>query len=257
MKRLLLSMILLFLVGCQQETIIREKGHSGVTGKSNGGDGITIDREMIVEKLNNMKGLLLTLFEGLKDQAKAETLVPGATDLSGHPELVEVLLRMTHFGVGPDRTLVFEDIQTPNNILVQDEPCLDYTGDDHFAATNLEELHGEICFSVDLISAGFPTDSEKSFDIQILALAAHEFLHHFYASGSYEQDEFIANLLQRFVVYQLHKYSEIDEDIITTNSTGYLERFAIESERLLSRSNEAHMLTDEEFEALSRKRGEQ
>lgn len=257
MKKLILILLpmLLGLAACQSEKIIREQ-HTGVTGKSNGGDSINIDREMIIEKIENLKPLLILLFEGMRDQAVAEISVPGSTDLAGHPQLIEVLIRMTHIGVGNPLQFVEDDINTEGNFLIQDSACLDYTGDDHFAATNVGEIGGEICFSVDMISNGFATDSEKSFDIQLLALAAHEFLHHFYDSGSHDQDEAVAEMLQRFVVYQLHKYSEFDEDIIATNSTGYLQRFVVESRRIRNRSKQAEDLSDEAFEQLLREGGE-
>lgn len=245
---LILSILFVLSTSCTNEKVIKQETRGEATGKSNGGDNLPMEPEMIKTKLKEMKPLLHALFEGLRDQAIAEILVPTSTDLDGHAELVEVLIRMTHIGVGGVK--VFEDIDTENNIVIQDGPCEDYEGDDHFAATNLEDIGGDICFSIEKISSGFPADSEKSFDIQILALAAHEFLHHFYASGSTAKDEVIADLLQRFVVYQLHKYSEFDEDIIATNSYGYLARFEEESKRLLRRSRQAHQLTDDELDSL-------
>lgn len=245
MKKILLFIaFIIFFSACTNEKVIREESKSGVTGKSNGGDNIPVEKPLIESKLKKIKPLLITLFRGLKDQAKAETLVPTSTDLDGHSELVEVLLRMTHFGVNGKK--VEDDILTENTFLIQDPPCLDYTGIDHMAATNIEEIGGEICFSLNQISSSLPAESEKAIDIHLLALAAHEYLHHFYSSGSTTQDEHIASLLQRYVVYQLHKYSEIDEDIITINSVGYLERFRDETRGHIKRSRQAHQLIDEE-----------
>lgn len=255
MKTLMnLIMIILFVVtsACTNEKVIRQEGRGEATGKSNGGDNIQIEPELIREKLNQIKPLLLLVFEGLKFQAKAETWVPTSTDLDNHVELVEVLLRMTHFGVAGKS--VFDDIETEANIVIQDEPCTDYEGDGHIAATNLEEIGGEICFSVSEIQTGLPVDSEVSFDIQILALAAHEFLHHFYSSGSKEKDEVVANLMQRFVIYQLHKFSEIDDDIIATNIIGYVTRFQEGSKKLMNRSNQAQNLSDEELDEMLERR---
>lgn len=197
--------------------------HDDATGKGNGGNGLSLTQKDVLVIFETLKPRLKVIFEGLVYMVKAEELSPGSTELSENPEMLLHLKKM--FG-GKDPAAL-KDLATVENLVLQDEACIDLRGVQNAAAAISGDVGGPICFSKRIIRK---SAAMKNFDhaaeIFVLALATHEFVHHFVSLGSHEADEKAAQEVQNFVEQRLVREVEIQtKDIISADETKYLEQF--------------------------------
>ncbi|MGZ3699052.1 MAG: hypothetical protein ACXWP5_13065 [Bdellovibrionota bacterium] len=110
-------------------------------------------------------------------------------DTGSLPETIDPLLAIL-VSPPPKKDKVFGDITASNYSLKPDGPCQDLGGSSSAAAAVVGQLGGDICFSLPELMKIPP----ESLRVQLVALAAHEHLHHF--GGTEEQ----AVLLQDFLL---------------------------------------------------------
>jgi hypothetical protein len=191
------------------------------TGKGNGGNNIKLSDADIKSIFASLKPRLHIVFESLSYITEAESISPGNTGLEISNEMLAHLKTM----FGGD-TPALEDLATSNNLQLQEAPCKDFRGVDNFAAAVIKDVGGPICFSTRQIKRASIKNFDKSAEIFILALATHEFVHHFVSTGTSEKDEQAAQEIQSFVEEQLVRQVEVGNDsIISTEESAYLERF--------------------------------
>lgn len=208
-----------------------------VTGKGNGGNPLKMSQEDIKAKIMTMKPALLNVFTGLKSLADSETLVPGMTDLNGKKDLIDLINLMTEKAANK----VFEDIQTAANFNIQEGACVDSASQSNAATAIPGEIGGKICFSLDSLQEVSPKDADDAVNILLLAIAAHEFGHH-YLTGDKMADEALVQKLQDFVSKQLHKYEAAGTNTISIGALSFADKFRAEAETLFEQAQIAQTL---------------
>lgn len=192
------------------------------TGKGNGGNNLHISEKSVHELFGTLKPKLQIVMEGLEMLTRAETISPGSSDLSKNPNLIVTLKTM--FSDAKRSALV--DLQTPDNLILQDSPCVDFRGVQNAAAALLGDEGGPICFSTQKIQGASIKNFYKSSEIFLIALAAHEFVHHFVQTGTRDGDELAAQEVQNFVEQQLARQLELnDKEVISIDDDQYLQQF--------------------------------
>lgn len=212
--------VLLLVTGCEKKSE-RTTTQRDATGKGNGGGTLSISQAEIDRIFSVLKPKLNIVFSGLALLTRAEKIVPGATDLSAAPNLQKTLFAM--FG---EDAKVSHDLQTEGNFARQEPPCRDFRGAPKAAAAVLLDVGGKICFSDSKIRSSTVRNFDKAAEIFIIALAAHEFVHHFISTGNSESDEAAAIEVQNFVEQSLIISLETgNNDTISLNDFGYITRF--------------------------------
>jgi hypothetical protein len=216
------SLAVLSLGGCVQNSDRTVSApNSEATGKGNGGNGLQLSSKDIDAIFSGLKPRLQIVFEGLRYLALTEKSASGSTDLQGHAEMTQNLLKMFD-GDAP----ALKDLGSESNIILQKGACVDIRGVKNAAAAVLGDAGGPICFSSEMIQNAAIKNFDHAAEIFILALATHEFVHHFIQTGKLETDEKAAQEIQNLVEQQLVRQAEIpSSDVITTDDSKYLEQF--------------------------------
>jgi hypothetical protein len=224
--------------GCSEKRT--ESTTRSATGRGNGGNtkvsALTVERS-----LESLKEPLTKSFRALMDLALAEKILPGSTSLNGDEELRDLILFMTHAEEQRDEesdatedTSVFADIQTPGNFELNQKGCYDYRNVENAAGTDLLGFGRGICFSLPRLTEQTLDGGETAFQIALLGLAAHEFVHHYKDLKDFKKTEGIAVRLQEFLTRELNRATVLsNENIISVDEYFYVEQFLTESEELL------------------------
>lgn len=208
------------LTGCSKSSD-QTAGSQDATGKGNGGNQLMMSRQKIDLILAQLKPRLKIAFEGLRLLALIEQRVPGTTDLSDNPALLRNLLVMFG-GTAP----AIQDLETEDNIKPQDEPCIDFRGVKNAASAVALEVGGKLCLSISEIQRSAVKNFDQAGEILVLALATHEFVHHFVVGQNLEETEKIAREVQQFLEQQLIRQVRITgSSIVSADEASYLIRF--------------------------------
>lgn len=195
--------------------------HNEATGKGNGGNRLVLSRSAVESILQNLKPRLTIVFEALRLLALTEKRVPGSTDLHAQPQLLKNLLLMFDSDAP-----ALKDLATENNFKTQEEACIDFRGVKNASSTNLGQVGGAVCFSIQEIRKSAIKNFDRASEIFVLALATHEFLHHFVLVDDHELAEKAARDIQSFVEQQLVHHLEIVNKLtVSAQETRYLEQF--------------------------------
>ncbi len=223
LKFLSSALCLLILVSaCEKRNSERTTTQRDATGKGNGGSGIGTSQAEIDRVFANLKPKLKLTFEALGYLVRAEKASPKSTELAALPGLQKTLALMTD----AQASNVFTDVDTADNLSLQEAPCRDFRGTSKAAAAVLLEVGGKICFSSKMIRAASVKNFDKAAEIFIVALAAHEFTHHFISTGDHVKDEKLAVEVQNFVEQQLIRRLEVSaKDVISIDDSDYIARF--------------------------------
>ncbi len=213
------------LASCQKSSERNSEAPPDATGRGNGGNTITLSKAQVDELFKDLKPKIEILFEGLSYLIKAEKKAAGSTEIGVSNEALLSSLEAL-FLKPENETDAMEDLATEDNLVLQEDPCVDFRGVPNIAAAVAGEVGGKICFSSNKIRTASIKNLENAAEIFLLALAAHEFTHHFVNSGNPEADEAAARAVQDFVEQQLAKRLEDEEsEIISTAGDKYLQRF--------------------------------
>lgn len=210
-----------------------------VTGKGNGGNPGQMTEVQVSAKLSGVRDPLKKIFEALQFLRETERLSPSTTALSGRTALINLIDLMTGDGPRTASRSVFHDIDIQNNLRPQSGACVDAQGNARTATSVAGEFGGQICFSTSRLAMQAPRGAEVATDIMILAMAAHEFGHHF-LNGNPAQDEVLVTELQDFITTQLHAADVISGDVVSISPLGFVDTFHLDAKGRLERARRAN-----------------
>lgn len=217
------AVFLVIVISACQKNSERVTTQRDATGKGNGGNKLTLTAKEVEQIFTNLKPKLKRTFEALAYLAQAEKAAPKATELGQIPSLQKTLLKLIE---GDPKATVFSDIDSDGNLALQGEPCRDFRGVANAAAAVLMDFGGKICFSSGKIRTVSLRNFDKAAEVYVIALAAHEFTHHFISTGDHNADEKAAQEVQNFVEEQLIRSLEIEaKDVISVGESAYIDRF--------------------------------
>lgn len=242
---LALSISSFALIACSEKNTERRVPAPAATGRGNGGN-TKVSTALVRQSIENLKTPLLKSFEGLRALGLAEKTLAGSTTINGDEELLNVILLMTKDSemdledgyvdeaIEDERPSVFDDIKTKDNLNLSEKGCFDYRDIENAAGTELLGIGTGICFSLPKLQSQTLEGGETAFQISLLGLATHEFVHHFVKGKNHEETEAIANKLQDFLVRDLSRASVLSTDsIISIDEFDFVDQFVKESKELL------------------------
>ena len=240
-ERILIALTIFIVVSCVEKQHIHHQSGMLATGKGNGGNFALASDEALDQLVGGIKEPLSKTFRSLANLLQAETISPGTTSLHRYPRIKSALSQMIRPGLSAPGD-IFEDIAFENNLQLSSEPCIDELGFQNLATTELLGFGKPICLNRELLKTQFTFDSEETFLINFIALLAHEFVHHYIDLNSFEKNEEIANLVQRFIIAELSKSTILEDSIVSTNPFIFVDQFYIGSEIVLHQVRENALL---------------
>lgn len=235
----------LWLVLCLSSLLLNCSGKeeffkTEVTGKGNGGNSLSLSQKETKALLTNIKAELQKIFTSLKFLVDAEELIPGSTDLSEFPEVKDLVSKMIY----PEKTVdIFKDLESKGNIRIQDESCLDSKNYQNIGVSVPGDVSGSICLSISELRKISIKGAEAVAQIQALSIAAHEFGHHFLTGPNHDHDERVLQTLQAFINYELHRFKDLENDnLISNTERPYVDQWLNHSELLFEQVKAAQQL---------------
>jgi hypothetical protein len=231
------------LAACQQppQRYVVQVPRAEVTGKGNGGNPLHMSEYQIEKKMAAIKEPLKKVFVGLRYLAEAERLSTASTELNGRDDLLGLIDAMTGAKASANGRSVFEDIDTSDNLQATSGPCLDSLNRPRAAVALPGDFGGKIRYSPSSLADISPRAADDAVDILILAIAAHEFSHH-YMNGDTRRDEALAQSLQDFVNTQLHAANGRDRDVVADGPLSFVDKFQGEAQALLNRAKNSETI---------------